>query len=417
MKRLLSAVLVSAVCASAGAQEILLRHQLSGAALDALATLTLRFNDEQKGKAKVLLQDLQAVEDKHVLPTLALLDSDDSEAFFDTRPRFRPLPEVMREGGQALDSARFYPQILDAVDDANGKLQALPLALALPALLYDRAALRKAGWDPDAPPRTWWKLQEAAGALYDGGIACPLTSSRFSWLHIENVASQHGEAVSVRSGKTDRVLINNLVNVKHLALLASWQKARYFHYSGDKGNGSQRFLKRECAMLTGETSLYADARRAGIDIGISAMPYYDDVRGAKPADVLPDGAALWALAGKKRDEYKVAARYVAFLMRPDIQKEWVRHTSYLPMTPAAVEALRAEAVFPPALLDGAQKRLSVPRKNGTRSKQGPIRDRLHQFIGEEVEFVWNDGRAAKEALDNAVRRVNAELVAPAAGGK
>jgi sn-glycerol 3-phosphate transport system substrate-binding protein len=88
-------------------------------------------------------------------------------------------------------------------------------------------------------------------------------------------------------------------------------------------------------MLTGESSLYADARRAGIDVGIAALPHYDDVYGPKPADTLPDGAGLWILAGHKKDEYKLAARFVEFMLRPEVQNEWVHATSYLPMTPGA----------------------------------------------------------------------------------
>ena len=60
----------------------------------------------------------------------------------------------------------------------------------------------------------------------------------------------------------------------------------------------------------------------------------------------------------------------------------------------------------------AQKRLSVSKKGSTRARHGPVRDRLHEFLGEEVAFVWTTDRPAKEALDNTVRRVN-EAIAPA----
>jgi len=95
-----------------------------------------------------------------------------------------------------------------------------------------------------------------------------------------------------------------------------------------------------------------------------------------------------------------------------VQKEWVKATSYLPMTPGALAALRDSGI-PPDLLDATQKRLSISRKGSTRTKHGPIRDRLHEFLGEEVVYVWSDGRAAKEALDNTVRRVNETTVSPA----
>ena len=414
MKRLLWILLGSSIVLSASAQEISLRHDLDGKVLDVLATLVLRFNDELKGKGKVVLQDARGLESKALLPQLALLDPDDSMDFFATRPRFRPLHEVMREAGQKLDAGQFYPQIADAVDDASGRIQALPLGLALPVLMTNRASLRKAGLDPDQPIKTWWELQKVAGEIYDRGGKCPLTTARFAWIHSENVSTQAGEPISSRVGNVDKVLINGMVNVKHLALLASWQKSRYFHYSGPGREGNKRFLSGECAMLTGESSLYAEARRAGIDVGVQPLPHYDDVYAARPADVLPDGAGLWMLAGHKKDEYKLAARFAGFMMRPEVQKEWVQATGYLPMTPGAVMALRDSGI-PPQLLDAAQKRLSVSRKGSTRVKHGPIRDRLREFIGEEVALVWTTDRPAKEALDNAVRRVNAAIAPPAKG--
>ena len=393
------------------AQEISLRHELEGKALDVLATQVLRFNDEQKGKGRVVLQGVRGLENIHALPQVALLDPDDSIDFFGTRPRFRPLHEVMREGGQKLDPAQFYPQVADAVDDAGGRLQALPLALSLPVLFVNRASLRKAGVDPDQPVKTWWELQKVSGEVYDRGGKCPLTTGRFAWIHSENISSQAGEAVTHRMGSSEKVLVNGMVNVKHLALLASWQKSRYFHYMGPRREGYARFLSGECAMLTGESSLYAEARRAGIDVAIHPLPHYDDVYAAKPGDVLPDGAGLWVLAGHKKEDYKLVARLVAFLMRPEVQKEWVKATSFLPMTPGALAALR-DTDIPQTMLDAAQKRLSVSRKGSTRLKHGPLRDRLHEFLGEEVSFVWTTDRAAKEALDNTVRRVNAAVAPP-----
>lgn len=393
------------------AQDVSLRHDLDGKILDTLATLVLRFNDEQKGKGRIVLQDARGLENRQVLPHLALLDPDDSMEFFATRPRFRPLHELMRASGVKFDAGQFYPQVADAVDDASGRIQALPMGLALPVLFTNRAALQKAGLDPDQPIRTWLDLQKVAGEIHDRGGKCPLTTTRFAWIHAENVSMQAGEPLVVRSGQVDQVLVNRMVNVKHLALLASWQKSSYFHYSGPGREGGRRFLSGECAMLTGESSLYAEAKRADIDVGVAALPHYDDVYAPRPADVLPDGAGLWVLAGHRKEEYQVAARFVSFLLRPGVQKEWVEVTSYLPMTPGAVAALR-DSGMPQHLLDAAQKRLSVSRKGSMRPRHGPIRDQLHEFLGEEVNFVWTTGRAAKEALDNVVRRVNAVIAPP-----
>ncbi|WP_172601812.1 extracellular solute-binding protein [Sulfuricystis thermophila] len=399
-------------------QEIVLRHALSGPALDAFATLVLRFNDAEaklkSGAGRIVLEDAQGVAERARLPHLALFDEDDALAMFGTRPRFRPLHQVMATGKQAFDVKAFYPQVFDAVDDLAGRMQALPIALSLPVLFYNKTAFTKAGLDPNTPPKTWWEVQEAAGKLREAGWQCPLTSSRFAWVHVENVAAQHGEPLVVKDGKQDRLAINNMVNVKHMALLTSWQKSHYFVYSGPGREGDERFAKGECAMLTGESSLYALLKRQQPEfpLGVAALPHYDDVYGAKPKQVLPDGASLWVLAADKKPEQQVIARFIAFLMRPDVQRDWVRATGFLPMTPAAMQALRESGVDP-AILAQADARLSMPKRDAARTKNGFGKSRIRAILDEEVEFVWGNQKPPKAALDAAVARAQ-PLFAPAA---
>ncbi len=406
MLRNFVAVFLAMVATAVAAQEIVLRHTLTGAAQDALSTLVVRFNDQQKGKARVVLQDLAGVADKRQLPHLALLDDQDAWTFFGTRPRFKSVTDILKTGGEKLNAGSFFPQIADAVDDARGNLQALPLALTLPVLFYNKDAFAKAGLDPASPPKTWWETQQAAGKLFDAGFKCPLTTSRFAWVHVENVAAQHGEQAMVKTGRGERFVFNNLVEVKHLALLASWQKSYYFHYFGPGREGDAKFMSGDCAMLTGESSLYSelkDGRRFAV--GIAELPYYEDVYGVRPANVLPDGAALWALAGKKKDEEKVAARFLAYLMRPEVQREWVASTGFLPMMPTALDSM-ASAGVSPAIVEAARKRLSMPKQANARMHSGLGRIRVREILNEEIEFVWNNTKPAKQALDNAMERAN-----------
>jgi sn-glycerol 3-phosphate transport system substrate-binding protein len=405
MNYLLAACLLLASSMSF-AQEIILRHNLEGSRLGALAGLVLKFNEAQKGKGLVRLETIPLPQERRGLPHLALLDTADSMNFFGTLPRFKPLHQMLRESGQKIDMREILPQMADVVDDANGQLQALPMAMALPVIYLNREVLRKSGIDPDQAPRTWLALQEIAGALRKEGVACPLTSSQFSWVHLENLSSQHGQPVVTHQREAEKLVLNSLINVKHLALLASWQKSHYFHYSGPGQEGNERFLNGECAILTGESSFYAEVLGRGVDASISAMPYYDDVYGARRDEVLPGGAALWVLAGFKSNDYKLIARFVSFLMRSDIQSEWVRTTTFLPMTSGAISALRDTGAFPPHLLNGAMRRLSAVKKTTSRARSSPIRDRFRAILGEEMEFVWNGDRPAKEALDRAMERTN-----------
>jgi ABC-type sugar transport system, periplasmic component len=133
------------------------------------------------------------------------------------------------------------------------------------------------------------------------------------------------------------------------------------------------------------------------------------VRGAAPGRLLPDGAALWVLAGKKKPEYAVVASFISFMMRPDVQQQWVRSTGYLPMTPAAVSGLAAEGA-PPELLRKAVERLSDRRFASAAKPKGVFgMSRVRAILHEELEAVWANLKPAKEALDTAVRRGNPVL--------
>lgn len=387
------------------AEEVILRHALSERNLDTLATLVARFNAGEKGKDRVVLQDVQSISDRQQLPHMALLDTHDNMAFFGTVPRFKPLYQVVKESGRKLDTAGIYPQIADALSEKPGQMQALPLGLSLPVIYWNKDMFRKAGLDPEVAPRTWHDVQQAAGALNEAGVACPLTSSRFSWVHLENVTTQQGQPIL---GQGNRVALNGLINVKHMAMLASWYRSSYFRYYGAHTEADARFLSGECAMLTGESSLYADIFSQGrIKAGVSGLPYYDDEYGAVPGNVVADGAGLWILAGKTKGEYKLMARFAAFLMQRDVQRDWVKGTGFLPMTPQAITALRESGV-PPVILDAAVRRLS--KRDKSRLGSGILLTRVRDNIGEQVDLLWRDEISAKQALDTAMQRVNAGVV-------
>ena len=390
--------------------EIVFRHAMTGEAAAALAELVGRFNAESGGD-KVILQHLSLVTDPQQLPHLALLEDDEHQKFFAGHPRMLPLHKVMANANEKFDAAAFFPVVADVVDDNKGRIQALPLALSVPVLFYNRDTFRKAKLDPNKPPATWWQVQETAGKIYDVDRRCPFTSSNPAWVLMENVATQHGEPIAhaEQSGKSGLAL-NNLVEVKHVALLASWHKSFYFRYFGPGREADAKFLSGECSMLTSDSSLYLQLlRRKPFDFGVAALPHYDDVRGAAPGRVLPDGAVLWALAGKKKPEYAAAARFVAFLLRPEVQKQWVRGSGFLPMTPAAAEAMMGDSPAPEVLRLAVQRLSDKKYASAAKPKTVFGMSRVRAILSEELEAVWANLKPAKEALDTAVKRGNSVL--------
>lgn len=157
---------VPAAKQAAAPVDIVFRHAMTGETAALLIELVERFNAESKS-GRVVLQHVSMTDDLQQLPHLALLEDDEDLKFFASHPRMLPLHKVMAISKEKFDTKALFPVLADVVDDNKGRVQALPLALSVPVLYYNKDTFRKAKLDPQKPPATWWEVQEAAGKVYD----------------------------------------------------------------------------------------------------------------------------------------------------------------------------------------------------------------------------------------------------------
>lgn len=319
---------------------------------------------------------------------------------------FVPLHAMMQKAGSPL-KLNLAPQLKAGVIDGRGRLVALPVLYSTPVLFYNRNAFRKAGLDPEKAPKTWFEMQGMLDKLQDAGYACPYTSSWPVWVHIDNVSAISGVPATDAKGG---LIFNALPQVKHVAMMATWAKANYFKLYGRLGEASEKFRAGECAIISTDSREYADFEDAkGVELGVAPLPYHDDVYGGRKGS-LADGPSLWVGAGKSAAEYKAAAKFVDFLLSPEIQIELVRTYGGLPLTDAARAAVRSRL-----LKDGNQALEAAYQSLQGNGFAPSLRvadiDRVRLIADEELEAVWGDKKPAKAALDTAVTRGNAVLAA------
>jgi len=381
--------------------QVELSHQLDEERASRLEPLIERFNSQHKDVQVKMVHRVEGDAPKGI----NLVTREDYSRFLSNKAKFRPLFEVMREARQPLDPGKLSPELRDGLADAKGQLFALPMAFSTPVLYINKAAFRKAGLDPEMPPKSWADTQEIAGKLADSGSKCPFTTSWPAWVHIDNLAAWNGADVSDAKGNLN---FNGLVEIKHVAMLATWHKSKYFSYFGRRDEADRRFANGECAMLTSSSSLSATlSESASLEVGVSALPYHDDVHGA-PKNTLADGASLWIASGLKPAETKGVAAFVNFILSPEVQIEMTVAGGYLPMTPVA----RAAAGSKLLKTDLAGLKVASTQLLG-KALSPLVRvsqiERVRIIVEEELETVWANKKPAKEALDNAVQRGNAIL--------
>jgi len=223
-------------------------------------------------------------------------------------------------------------------------------------LYYNRDALRRAGLDP-APPKTWYEMAPAIGALVDAGQACGYVTASPARILLENAGAWPEDS---------RVAFDNVM-VRWVAMLASWQRSGYFSYASQAEDAEGRFVAGQCAYLTASPSRQVELRsRAAFDLGVAPLPHYEDFAGARPG-----GAGVWLLPDRSKREYQAAARLLAWLARPEVQAEWRERTGGARLAPAGYDL--------PA---------------------------LRRIVDEELEAVWGGKKTALDALSAAVARGN-----------
>jgi sn-glycerol 3-phosphate transport system substrate-binding protein len=386
--------------APVAATEFELAHNLGPAGEEKLQAIVERFNKESGAALKLVRLEK---DDKPA--ALNLMRRYDTTEVLSQPKAFLPLHVVMAKAGLPLKLGELSGDLKAGVVDGKGKLVALPVLYSTPVLFYNKNAFRKAKLDPEQPPKTWFEMQGMLDKLQDAGFACPYTSSWPVWVHVDNVSAVSGAPAATDKGV---LTFNGLPQVKHIAMMATWTKANYFKLFGRRNEASEKFHEGECAMITTDSREHIDFRDAkGVELGVAALPYHDDVYGGRQSS-LADGASLWIGAGYSAAQYKQAAKFVSFMLSPEMQLEMVRVYGGLPLTSTARVAARSK------LLQDGDKTLDIAYAslNGNGSKPA-VRvaniDPVRIIANEELEAVWADKKPAKAALDGSVSRGNALL--------
>jgi sn-glycerol 3-phosphate transport system substrate-binding protein len=323
-----------------------------------------------------------------------------------------PVFELMRDEAEEFLPAAYLPAVAGYYTDIAGNMLSFPFNASTPILYYNKDLFRAAGLDPDVAPKTWPEVGAAAKRLRAVGAPCGFTTAWPSWIHIENFSAYHNLPIATKAnglGGQDAVLtFNNPLVVRNIAQLAEWQTTKVFDYSGRAAVAEPRFQKGECGIFIGSSATRADIRaNSKFEIGYGMLPYWPDVKGA-PQNTIIGGATLWVLRDRPREEYKGAAKFFAYLSKPEVQAAWHQNTGYLPITRAAFDLTRAQGFYernPGAAISIEQMTLKPPTENSKGLRLGSfvlIRD----AIEDELEHAFSGKKSAQAAMDAAVERGN-----------
>lgn len=417
----LAAALAAVTPPVAAQTEIQWWHSMGGALGEALNELATKFNESQKDYKVVAtykgsypesmtaaIAAFRAGQAPHLLQVFEV----GTATMMAAKGAIKPVYQLMKEQGEPFDPKAYLPVVTGYYSDQQGNMLSFPFNSSTVMFYVNKDAFKKAGLDPNKAPRTWKEVLAAADKLKAAGQECVYTTSWPSWKHIENFSAWHNLPIGTKEngfgGLDTQFTINSPNHVRHITMLADMAKKGQFTYAGRTNQGDAKFSSGECAMFTGSTGAQAGIRKAAkFDWSINFIPYHDDVPGA-PQNSIIGGASLWVMSGRKAEEYKGVARFLAFLSRPEIQMEWHVKTGYVPITMAAYEMTKKSGFYekdPGAELAVKQLTNKPPTANSKGLRFGNfVQGRT--VIEEELEAAFAGKKSPKAALDDAVKRAN-----------
>src|SRR5690554_305464 len=153
----------------------------------------------------------------------------------------KPVEEMSEEAGDPIKAGDFIGAVAGYYSSPEGKLVSMPFNSSTPVMYYNKDAFKKAGLDPENPPKTWKEVDAAGKKLREAGMECDYTSGWPSWIQLETFAAWHNVPFATQDngfkGLDARLSLDHPAFVKHFETLAQMAKDGSFTYGG-RGDSS-----------------------------------------------------------------------------------------------------------------------------------------------------------------------------------
>lgn len=265
-----------------------------------------------------------------------------------------PMQDLI-DADPTFDIGTFMPQVLNYYR-VGGKLYCMPFNSSNAIMFYNKTLFKKAGLDPDRPPKTYEELLDYAEKLMvkddKGNVAqAGITWNLHCWFFEQFMAVQNAALTDNDNGRTARptkAIFNSDAGLKtftfwnDLTKNGSMINTKVHDWTGARN----LFISQKVAMIITSTSdvalMVKSAEENNFELGTAFIPAPAD---AESGGVVIGGGSLWMVAGKPEAETKAAWEFVKFMAQSAQQITWHKGTGYFPVRKDAVEDLLAQGYY------------------------------------------------------------------------
>ncbi|ADR35878.1 ABC transporter substrate-binding protein [Oceanithermus profundus] len=351
--------------------------------------------------------------------------------------------QIFEVGSQlALDSGIFVPienyvpaDLKFQLDDyikpvANyyrigGKFNSIPWNSSNPILYYNKDIFKKAGLDPENPPKTFNEVAQACEKIIASKAApkC-ITWPLHSWFVEQWIAEQGALLANNENGRAARAT-DVYIDSEAMKRIMKWWKGLYdkgyYTYTGkpeDWDGANQLFVSQQAAMEITSTSDVTFMQNAsfenGFELGTGFLPVPD---GVERNGTVVGGASLWLTKGHPQKEQEAALTFLLWFTNTENMVRWHKGTGYFPVLNTSVKVLEWQNWFErnPAYRAAFDQLLQSKANRATQGALiGPFPE-IRTIIENMVQEIFQGkdiAKALSEAdaqADQALKRYNASV--------
>src|SRR2546428_8153195 len=100
-----------------------------------------------------------------------------------------PVYKLMKDADEPFNPKAYLGPVSGYYTDSKGQMLSFPFNSSTVVFYVNKDAFKKAGLDPNKPPRTWKEVVAAYAKLKGSGQPCAYTTSWPSWVHVENFSA------------------------------------------------------------------------------------------------------------------------------------------------------------------------------------------------------------------------------------
>lgn len=307
-------------------------------------------------------------------------------------------------------------KILDAPKayySVDGKLNSMPFNSSTTLMYYNKDLFKKAGLDPDNPPETYEKIEDAAKKIKDETGNTGFTFATIGWFFEELLANQGELYLNNDNGRKGEdpteALVNKEGGVKIFDWLDDMNKAGSFkNYGSDWEDPRGPFQAGQVGIMFGSTGVLQEMiNNSDFDVGTAYLPVPE---GTDRQGLAVGGASTWITNKVSDEEQEAAWEVIKYMTSPEEQAEWAKETGYFPVNEDSYDLDVMDDLYDKypqykTAVDQLRSTKQSPATAGALTESMPEnREDIEAAMGELYK-----GADSQEALDKAKGKIDKNL--------